>query len=236
MTIVQRFQDNPLEAVVWVLVLLASVVLHEYGHASAAIWQGDDTPAKNGRFDWNPFRYLDWVGVALFVLIGFGALGFVRTQPWKYRNPVLGSFVVSIAGIVMNLALAFWALVALRIVDARAFTLFDDLPLEAAGGVIAGSFSYTAAGVPNIVLYALAQFLSLNIILAVFNALPVPPLDGAHALAAIVPGPLGASLRANLGNASSWVILILVVVLLREPLWNLIYGVERVIVETAMRL
>ncbi len=223
------------------LVLLFSVVLHEYGHAWAAIWQGDDTPTKNGRFDWNPFRYLDWVGVALFVLIGFGALGYVKTQPWKYRQPVWGSFVVSIAGIVMNLALVFWAVIALRVLEVQVGqttlnTVFPNMDGSSNAGAVVGGFIYTSSTLPSWFVYALAQLLHLNIVLAVFNALPVPPLDGAHALAAVVPGRLGESLRANLGNASSWVILILVIVFLRDPLWNFIYGVERVVVETLMRL
>lgn len=233
MTIFERFTQNPVFALLWMLALLISVVLHEYGHAWAAIWQGDDTPTKNGRFDWNPLRYLDWVGVLMFLLIGFGALGFVRTRPDKYRNPVWGSFIVSVAGIVMNIALLLIAVLALRGIDARAYTLFEDLPPEAIGAVFAGGFAYSATGVPDAALYFIAQLVTLNITLAVFNALPIPPLDGANALAAIIPGRLGESLRANLAG-SSWLVIV-VIVLLREPLGNLLYGLERVVVTALLR-
>jgi Zn-dependent protease len=229
MTILQRIQDNPLEALLWAVALLISVILHEYGHAWVAIWQGDDTPLRNGRFDWNPLRYLDWTGILLFLLIGFGALGYVKTQPWKYRNPVWGSFAVSMAGIVMNIALVLGTALILRGFGTRAFTLFNDLPPEAAGATIVGGFAYVAAGIPAWALYFVAQMLSLNVILAVFNALPVPPLDGAHALAAIAPGELGKSLRAHV-NTSSWLLLV-VIVLLRQPLGNAVFAVERVVVE-----
>ena len=228
MNLLERFGDNPVFALLWMLALLLSVVLHEYGHAWAAIWQGDDTPTKNGRFDWNPLRYLDWVGVLMFLVIGFGALGFVRTRPDKYRSPVWGSFIVSIAGIVMNIALLLLAALALRFVDARAYSLFADLPSGVTGAVFAGGFAYSAAGVPAPALYFIAQLVTLNITLAVFNALPIPPLDGANALAAVIPGRLGDSLRANLAG-SGWLVIV-VIVLLREPLGNLLYGLERVVV------
>ena len=228
MNLLERFRDNPVFALLWMLALLLSVVLHEYGHAWAAIWQGDDTPTKNGRFDWNPLRYLDWVGVLMFLLIGFGALGFVRTRPDKYRSPVWGSFIVSIAGIVMNITMLLLAALALRSIDARAYSLFADLPSGVTGAVFAGGFAYSAAGVPEPALYFIAQLVTLNITLAVFNALPIPPLDGANALAAIIPGRLGDSLRANLAG-SGWLVIV-VIVLLREPLGNLLYGLERVVV------
>ena len=233
MTILERFTQNPVFASLWMLALLISVILHEYGHAWAAIWQGDDTPTKNGRFDWNPLRYLDWVGVLMFLLIGFGALGYVKTRPDKYRNPVWGSFIVSIAGIAMNIALLLIAALVLRSIGAKSYTLFEDLPLGVLNPVFAGGFAYTAAGVPEAGLYFIAQLVTLNITLAVFNALPIPPLDGANALAAIIPGRLGESLRANLAG-SSWLVIV-VIVLLREPLGNLLYGVERVVVTALLR-
>ena len=233
MTILERFTDNPVFALLWMLALLLSVVLHEYGHAWAAIWQGDDTPTKNGRFDWNPLRYLDFIGLLMFLLIGFGALGFVRTRPDKYRNPVWGSFIVSIAGIVMNLVLLLIAALVLRGIGARADSLFEELPLGVMNPVLAGGFAYSAAGVSDAALYFVAQLVTLNITLAVFNALPIPPLDGANALAAIIPGRLGESLRINLAG-SSWLVIV-VIVLLREPLGNLLYGLERIVVTALMR-
>lgn len=233
MTILERFTDNPVFALLWMLALLLSVVLHEYGHAWAAIWQGDDTPTKNGRFDWNPLRYLDFIGLLMFLLIGFGALGFVRTRPDKYRNPVWGSFIVSIAGIVMNLVLLLIAALVLRGIGARADSLFEELPLGVMNPVLAGGFAYSAAGVSDAALYFVAQLVTLNITLAVFNALPIPPLDGANALAAIIPGRLGESLRINLAG-SSWLVIV-VIVLLREPLGNLLYGLERIVVTALLR-
>ena len=99
--------------------------------------------------------------------------------------------------------------------------------------VLAGGFAYSAAGVPEAGLYFVAQLVTLNITLAVFNALPIPPLDGANALAAIIPGRLGEALRTNLAG-SGWLVIV-VIVLLREPLGNLLYGVERVVVTALLR-
>jgi Zn-dependent protease len=224
-TIVDRFTANPLEALLWTVALLVSVILHEYGHAWVAIWQGDDTPTKNGRFDWNPLRYLDWTGLLLFVLIGFGALGYVKTQPWKYRNPVWGSFAVSLAGIVMNVGLVLMAAFFLRALEVQVFPLGLDAERSVGNVALVGGFVYSSSMVPGWVLYFLAQVLSLNVILAVFNALPVPPLDGAHAIAAIAPGQLGSSLRAYLNQ--SWWLLFIVIIFFREPLASLIFEVQR---------
>ena len=183
MTIFDRFQNEPLEAAIYLGVLLISFLFHEYGHAWAAIAMGDDTPTVNGRFSWNPLRYLNAVGILLILFIGFGPGGQVYTRPERYRNRVLGEMLVSSAGVLMNLALAVLAALALRTLGVGFNTATDSLM----GG----------NQVPDIVVNTLSSAIALNVSLAVFNALPIPPLDGAHFLAAIVPGPLGESLRRS---------------------------------------
>jgi Zn-dependent protease len=101
--------------------------------------------------------------------------------------------------VLVNLALALAGALALRAAGVRLETGLPD-----------------GAPLPPWAIGALYEFVSLNVLLAVFNSLPVPPLDGAHVLAALVPGPLGDRLRSS--AATSGYLLILVVVLLRQPL------------------
>ena len=197
MSVLQRFQDDPLGAALWAVGLLLSVTLHEYGHAWAAIWMGDDTPKVNGRFSWNPLRYLEPFGILMFLLVGFGALGSVRTRPEMYRHRTLGEVIVSSAGIVMNLVLVGVAALALRLIR------YDD-------------------NIPNWAFNALYELFRLNVVLAVFNLFPIPPLDGSRVLAAIVPGALGQSLRAYLHAPSSNFLLLIAIVALNQPIGKLL--------------
>ncbi len=193
MSVLQRFQDDPTAAILWVVALLLSVTLHEYGHAWAAIWMGDDTPKVNGRFSWNPLRYLEPFGILMFLLVGFGALGSVRTRPELYRHRTLGEVIVSSAGIVMNLVLVGASAIAMRLIR------YDD-------------------NIPDWAFQALYELFRLNVVLAVFNLFPIPPLDGSRILAAIVPGALGQSLRTHLNSPSSSFLLLIAIVALNQPI------------------
>ena len=82
----------PLEAFTYFVVLLISVTFHEYGHAWAAIFEGDLTPTKNGRFVWNPLHYLNWIGFIMFLLIGFGFLGQVLSTRHYSNHELMFSF------------------------------------------------------------------------------------------------------------------------------------------------
>ena len=197
MSVLQRFQDDPLGAALWAVGLLLSVTLHEYGHAWAAIWMGDDTPKVNGRFSWNPLRYLEPFGILMFLLVGFGALGSVRTRPELYRHRTLGEVIVSSAGIVMNLVLVGASALALRLIR------YDD-------------------NIPDWAFQALYELFRLNVVLAVFNLFPIPPLDGSRILAAIVPGSLGQSLRTHMNSPSSSFLLLIAIVALNQPIGKLL--------------
>jgi Zn-dependent protease len=219
----QRLSTDPLGTALFIVALFISVVVHEYGHALAAIWQGDDTPTKNGKFDWNPFRYLDGVGILLFVIVGFGWLGSVRTNPHKYRSAVAGSVIVSMAGIAMNIALALIVGVVLRLVGTRV-----DPGLAGLEGMLGGMISVAgyafSSPLPDWATYLLAQLLMTNIMLAVFNAIPIPPLDGGHALAVLEPRVIGALFNTLIFRMGA--VLILVMIFAPGPLWNLIRGAQ----------
>lgn len=195
--IIAGFQENPLQTVLYFVALFTSVILHEYGHAWAAILMGDPTPTHNGRFVWNPLKYLDLFGILMFLLVGFGGLGYVMTRPELYRNRKLGEVLVSSAGVIMNLVLVVLSALVLNALHGGALS-----------GLKAPDWVYT---------FLDALFYS-NVILAVFNALPIPPLDGARLLSAIVPGSLGQSLRAHLNTPSSSLLLLVFIVVLNQPI------------------
>jgi Zn-dependent protease len=212
--ILREFNTQPLEASLYLLVLLLSFLLHEYGHAWAAIAMGDDTPLVNGKFSWNPLRYLNAIGIALIVLIGFGFGGQVMTAPWKYRNRQFGEILVSSAGVLMNLTLVLIAGFALRY-----------LGLERGSDGLTGDFQ-----APLWAMNTLVRMVELNVTLFVFNLLPIPPLDGSSLLAALIPGSFGEALRRTQANSSY--LLIFVLVIFQQPIGQMI----RVVIDFAFRI
>jgi Zn-dependent protease len=208
MDILRQFNTHPLEAILYLLVLLLSFLLHEYGHAWAAIAMGDDTPLVNGKFSWNPMRYLNALGIAMIVLVGFGFGGQVRTNPWKYRNRQLGEILVSSAGVLMNLLLVLIAGFALRYYGLE----------RGADNALTGSWQ-----APDWAMMTLIRMFELNVILFVFNLIPIPPLDGSGLLAALAPGSFGDALRRTQANSSY--LLILVMVFLQQPIGQMIRAV-----------
>ena len=167
-------------------VLLFSIVVHEVAHAWVAYQEGDDTAAQLGRITLNPIPHIDPMGsilvpAALYYFGGgllFGWAKPVPVNPRKYRNYRRGDIRVSLAGIVSNLILAFLSAVLLIAV------------LRFGGAAPNGpDFLSTLA-------QALNYALTINLILAWFNLLPIPPLDGSHVMYHLLPAALGARYRA----------------------------------------
>ena len=167
-------------------ILLLSVVLHEYAHARVAVAQGDPTPERAGRLTLNPLAHIDPIGsllvpIGLWIASGgsavFGWARPVPTDPRLYREPTRGDLLVSSAGVVTNFALAA-AFVLVAVAVARA-------------GAAAGSAGWLD------VLWQTAQFgILINLLLGVFNLLPVPPLDGSHLLFHALPPSMRGRYRA----------------------------------------
>jgi Zn-dependent protease len=165
-------------------VLLFSMVAHEYAHAEAAYRQGDDTAFMLGRLTMNPLKHIDpFMTVLLPILLWvmshgqwtFGAAKPVPVNPRKYRRYVRGDVIVSLAGIVTNLVLF--------VVCTAAFALFGVLGKNVPAA--ADTFG---------ILQQMARFgMLINLILAFFNLIPLPPLDGSHVLYQMLPP--GAGLR-----------------------------------------
>lgn len=160
---------NPLATVFFLIGIIIAVTVHEFAHAYVAARQGDQTAKYLGRVSLNPLAHLDPAGSLLFVLAGIGWGKPVPVNPANLKDGRRGDFYVSIAGIVTNLVTAFIFTLPLQI-------------LHNTGGDIS---SVATSG--NVGLLFCATVSSVNILLAAFNLLPFPPLDGSKALGILVP-------------------------------------------------
>lgn len=156
-----------------VLCVFLSLSIHEFFHGYAAYKLGDGTAKYMGRLNLKPSSHLDPIGAICLFLFGFGWANPVPVNPgnFKIKNRKLGMVITSLAGPVSNLLLAFVSLLLLNVMNL---------------------FFYNETGVLDSAVSVLnAVFISLvylNIGLAVFNLLPIPPLDGYKILSAVLPG------------------------------------------------
>ncbi|MGQ9510994.1 MAG: site-2 protease family protein [Thermaceae bacterium] len=210
---ISLLQADPLAFLLVFVVLVFSLVLHELGHAYAAYAFGDETAKRQGRLSLNPLVHLDPIGTLLLLLVGFGWARPVPIHPPSFRRYRLGLFVVSIAGIVINLLLA--------VVFALLVKLLYALDPWAVAQGFRGEGA-SALGLLALVFYLAA---SINLVLALFNLLPIPPLDGSKILQSLLP----LSLHPLLWRLESyaWVSFLLMVTVLRGPIQTVLSWARR---------
>jgi Zn-dependent protease len=157
-------------------VLLFSMVAHEYAHGYAALRQGDPTAYQLGRLTWNPLKHIDpfmtiILPILTFITAGvmFGGAKPVPVNPRNYRNFKRGDIIVSLAGVVTNLVLAGLAVAA-----------------TAAIGLLGRAIPALAASA-SILQLMLVYGILINLVLAFFNMIPIPPLDGSHVAKYLLP-------------------------------------------------
>jgi Zn-dependent protease len=174
------------------LVLVFSLTVHESAHAWAADRLGDPTARLLGRVSLNPIVHIDPIGTLLFPLVGLVSsaplIGWAKPVPvatWRFEKPRRDYLMVAAAGPLSNLSLAFVAAIVLRLLPVEALEANPLMPGD-------GAALSLRVLVPLARLSAAA--LQINLLLAVFNLLPIPPLDGSSVLAGLLPERLAAVL------------------------------------------
>ena len=143
-----------------IIILILAISVHEFAHALAADWLGDPTPRSQGRLTLDPRKHLDAFGSIMFLIAGFGWGKPVYTDPRNFKgDPRTGMAVVAAAGPASNLLLAYIGSILYRL------------------GLVQTEISY----------YFLFLFVSLNILLMLFNLLPISPLDGYQVTVGLLP-------------------------------------------------
>jgi Zn-dependent protease len=148
--------------------ILLALTFHEYAHAYVAYRYGDDTAQKSGRLTLNPLRHLDPLGTIMIFIVHFGWAKPVPVNPYRLRNPKKDMLWISAAGPLANMVLALASGLLIRVLLNSGVT----------------PQLHTAAG---LLLFMTAMSLQINLALAVFNILPIAPLDGSKILAGLLP-------------------------------------------------
>lgn len=150
---------NPLLFFMVAVSILLALSIHEYSHAQMAYFLGDSTAKYQGRLTVNPLKHLDPFGTLMIFIVGFGWGKPVPFNPYNLRNQKWGPALVGLAGPASNLFMALAVGLILRFLEIPNFALITFFTI----------------------------FVWLNILLGVFNLLPIPPLDGSHILFTILP-------------------------------------------------
>jgi Zn-dependent protease len=197
------------------IVLVLSLSFHEAAHAWTADRLGDSTARRLGRITLNPLSHIDWIGTVLFPLVammsGFPLIGWAKPVPVmgaNLRSPRRDFAIVAAAGPLSNLLLAVVAAMILGVLETGQMT---SLPVP--------------------VLRFVLVCVTLNVLLAVFNLLPVPPLDGSNVLAGLVPEQFARVIDAM--RPYSWVILY--ALMLSGALWTVVSPIYRVLLSLLLQ-
>lgn len=157
------------------IVACCSIVLHEIAHGYVALWNGDSTAKERGRLTLNPVAHFDGLGLLMMFLVGFGWAKPVPVNPGNFKNKKLGMFTVSVAGIVVNLLLGGISLLII-------YLAYPSLVLA-----LADASSSITTCLLYLVLYILQFGVQINFTLALFNLLPIYPLDGFNMVNSLLP-------------------------------------------------
>jgi Zn-dependent protease len=156
--------QNPLYFVVWVAAILVALTVHEYSHALAAHLMGDQTAKRMGRLSLNPITHIDPIGFIALVLVGFGWGKPVPFNPYNLRYPKWGSALVAAAGPLSNIIMV--------VIFGTILKYTQHLMLEG-----------------NLLIEFLTLLIVLNLVLCLFNLIPIPPLDGSKFLLSALTAP-----------------------------------------------
>lgn len=147
------------------VVILFAITIHEFAHAWTANWLGDPTARMEGRITLNPIVHLDLLGVLCFIFAGFGWGKPVPVNPYNLRHPLRDDMLISASGPISNIIAAFAFGLIVRVVG----------------------FQPDAHSLQGIIFKLAYTGVKINLILAIFNLIPLHPLDGSHVLRGLLP-------------------------------------------------
>ena len=165
-------QDDALRLLVRLIIIMLILPLHEFAHAWTAHKLGDDTASYRGRMTLNPIAHIDPIGSLLLLFTGFGWAKPVPIDPTRFNRKHsmrFGVAITAMAGPLSNLIAALVGMIAMR------FYLMSGVYRSY---LTALAEQEAVSSAPNVIYLCLSYFVSINIGLAIFNLLPIPPLDG----------------------------------------------------------
>jgi Zn-dependent protease len=169
---------NPVNLLIRAIALLIGMTIHEFAHVYVAYRMGDNTGANQGRLTLNPLVHINPIGFLMGVIIGFGFLGSAPVNPYRMRNPRWGYLAAVAAGPISNLLIAIVFAIPIRLAPQLFFTANSTFLFQ-----------------------LFAQIIFLNIILALFNIIPLYPLDGWSIMYSLLPPDQARWWQANQQNS-----------------------------------
>lgn len=164
------------------VVVFLTLPIHEWAHGFAATKLGDPTPRYQGRLTLNPFPHIDYIGALCIILFGVGWAKPVQINPRNFKNPKIGMAITAFAGPAMNIFVATVAMFA------AALTAFiSGWSASQMLEILSLHLYYGEWNIPVILILFFYNVAQINIFLAVFNMIPIPPFDGSRILFAILP-------------------------------------------------
>jgi Zn-dependent protease len=185
-------------ALMYFLAMLMCLSIHEFSHAFVAYLRGDNTARDQGRMTVNPIAHIDMMGTVVFPIMGAlflgGIIGWAKPVPVDLRNlksPRLDHLLVSLAGPLSNIVFCFLCVFFLGVAQINGLTPGPDQPSS------------------QLIFELLQTMISVNAILAVFNMIPLPPLDGSAVLLSILPPGISRKVDGFLSPNGFWILMLL---------------------------
>lgn len=195
------FASSILDIVTLAIILLIAIWLHEYSHAYVSYKLWDPTPKLQWRLTTNPLKHIDPIGFLMIFLIWFWWWKPVQINPYYYKNPVKWEFLVALAWPAMNLVLAIIWIFVMLVSAKLTWTWLEN--------IMTGNYWFVTS--------FLMQFSMINITLAVFNMIPLPPLDGFRIVKII-----SLKFAEKIEKYTQYIVMAFLILVLvwKSPIWN----------------